>query len=76
MLKTKLLTYICAALEYLVDRGEIEMITKVETKCRYKGIKPIDHFIVVTNTGERFKITAEKLPRTWPKHQSANITGL
>jgi len=55
-----LMTAICAALEYLVDRGEIEEITKVETKIRYTN-KQVESFVVQTDDGKRWRITAKEL---------------
>ena len=53
------MTAICAAIQYLVDRGEMEHVTEVETKVRYTSTE-VDEFIVRTGR-KRWRITAEQI---------------
>ena len=59
-MKKKVITEICSAMQYLVDRGEVEVIQEIETKVRYTKTK-VDSFIVRTEGGKRFCITAKEL---------------
>ena len=59
--KGELLAAICSALEYLVERGEVEKITEVLTKCRYIHPAPkLDSFAVKCGR-QVFIITAMEL---------------
>lgn len=54
------LTEICSAVEYLLDRGEIDHLTEVETQVRYTPTV-ISEMIVVAD-GRRVRITAQEIP--------------
>lgn len=47
-------------LEYLIDRGETEVITSSEPACRYKKAKPIEKLLLTTDAGT-YEITATKV---------------
>lgn len=62
------LSNICSAVQYLVDRGEMDDgeaptdIEEVETKVRYaRNGEPIDEMIVRTFDGTRIRITASPI---------------
>ena len=56
---TRAATEICSAMQYLVDRGEIEDIMEVETSVRYTS-NVVREFVVVCG-GRRIKFTAKDI---------------
>ena len=60
-MKSRVLTVICSALEYLLDRGELECLTEVETKVRYTSRRVPDDGFIVKVGRKHFRITAEEV---------------
>ena len=48
-----------SVIEYLIDRGEIERITKIEPAVRYLRERPLPE-LFVTASGKRYKLTIEE----------------
>jgi hypothetical protein len=63
-MKQKLLATICSALEYLLDRGEIEVIDKIETHVRYIRPEPLINEFIVKCGKKRFRIIAEEITKS------------